>query len=94
MQSLSSLDQLKAGVSAASETAPLPQVSPDRPGSEVAGMYNDFSLNADARFEAAASASLKNCKVLLIPGFLSDVNPNQFHLPFPPRPPKAISGTR
>lgn len=83
-QDLTALGQLKtAGTSGVME-APLPQVPLNVTGTEATGIYNDFFANADARFDAAAAAKLKDCKVLLIPGFLSDVDPGQFHLPLAP----------
>ncbi|MCX5784154.1 MAG: hypothetical protein NTX59_00540 [Elusimicrobia bacterium] len=77
------LDALNTMAQTAPEAAPLP-VQPvfiTAPGTEVTGEYINFFENADARFDAAVVKKLKKYKVIFVPGFLSDVDPSQLHIP-------------
>ncbi len=79
-----SLNQLLAEAPAAPQAALIPaQPAPVTISSrEVTGVYQNFFQSADAQFDAAAADRLRAYTVLLVPGFLSDVNPSQFHLSF------------
>ena len=83
-ESALSLDQLEIIAPAIPETAgaaPAPAAVNPR-GNDVTAAYKSFYGNADTAFDAASAVRLNDFKVLLVPGFLSDVKPGQFHIPF------------
>ena len=77
------LDGLKAMAQTAPEAPPppFPPIFINVPGTEVTGEYTNFFENADTRFDAAVIANLQKYKVIFVPGFLSDVDPSQLHIP-------------
>lgn len=88
-ENAASLNQLTSEAPAAAVTAPLPvQPAPAAVTREVTAQYKAFYDSAEARFDGEATAKLNDYKVILVPGFLSDVDPNQFHLSFMAPPAK------
>ena len=78
------LDGLKVMTQTAPEAAPLtvpPVFSKAASGAEITDEYTDFFKNADARFDAAAVEKLQKYKIILVPGFLSDVDASQLPIP-------------
>lgn len=77
-----SMEQLEALLPAGLQT-PTAHLPPLRaaPEADASAAYNAFFENADAAFDSRAVERLKSYKVIFVPGFLSDVDYAQFHIP-------------
>jgi hypothetical protein len=60
---------------------PLPPLPGNIPGRDVSAAYDSFFSGADATPDAVLAARLNAYKVIFIPGFLSDFDPSQIHIP-------------